>query len=196
MLKKTLTSTFKFFLSFQTLTEVKELTILHTNDLHAHLFPRIAPWINESRKIGGFANLATLVKQEKQSNPSTILIDAGDYFSGPYISTLTEGEAVIKSMNYLGIDAACIGNHEFDHGWDNMLEQIKEAEFPILNGNIFYEGTDKLVWDNPYIILEREGLRIGIIGLHGKFAFYDTTNSKMTEGIEARDEEEYLRANT
>ena len=116
------------FLSFQSLTEVKELTILHTNDLHAHLFPRIAPWISESRKIGGFANLATLVKQEKQSNPSTILIDAGDYFSGPYISTLTEGEAVIKSMNYLGIDAACIGNHEFDHGWDNMLEQIKEAE--------------------------------------------------------------------
>ena len=149
--------------------------------------------ISEARKIGGFANLATLVKQEKQSNPNTILIDAGDYFSGPYISTLTEGEAVIKSMNYLGIDAACIGNHEFDHGWDNMLEQIKEAEFPILNGNIFYEGTDKLVWDNPYIILEREGLRIGIIGLHGKFAFYDTTNVKMTEGIEARDEEKYLR---
>ena len=74
-----------------------------------------------------------------------------------------------------------------------MLKQIKEAEFPILNGNIFYEGTDKLVWDNPYIILEREGLKIGIIGLHGKFAFYDTTNSKMTEGIEARDEEKYLR---
>ncbi len=193
MLKKTLISTFIFFLSFQSLTEVKELTILHTNDLHAHLFPRIAPWISESRKIGGFANLATLVKQEKQFNPSAILIDAGDYFSGPYVSTLTEGEAVIKSMNYLGIDAACIGNHEFDHGWDNMLEQIKEAEFPILNGNIFYEGTDKLVWDNPYIILEREGLRIGIIGLHGKFAFYDTTNVKMTEGIEARDEEKYLR---
>ena len=193
MLKKTLISTFIFFLSFQSLTEVKELTILHTNDLHAHLFPRIAPWISESRKIGGFANLATLVKQEKQLNPSAILIDAGDYFSGPYVSTLTEGEAVIKSMNYLGIDAACIGNHEFDHGWDNMLEQIKEAEFPILNGNIFYEGTDKLVWDNPYIILEREGLRIGIIGLHGKFAFYDTTNVKMTEGIEARDEEKYLR---
>ena len=193
MLKKTLITTFTFFLSFQSLTEVKELTILHTNDLHAHLFPRIAPWISESRKIGGFANLATLVKQEKQFNPSAILIDAGDYFSGPYLSTLTEGEAVIKSMNYLGIDAACIGNHEFDHGWDNMLEQIKEADFPILNGNIFYEGTDKLVWDNPYIILEREGLRIGIIGLHGKFAFYDTINLKMTEGIEARDEEKYLR---
>ena len=193
MLNKTINSAFILFLSFQTFCEVKELTILHTNDLHAHLFPRIAPWISEARKIGGFANLATLVKQEKQSNPGSILIDAGDYFSGPYLSTLTKGEAVIKSMNFLGIDAACIGNHEFDHGWDNMLKQIKEANFPILNGNIFYEGTDELVWDNPYIILEREGLKIGIIGLHGKFAFYDTTNAKMTEGIEARDEEKYLK---
>lgn len=182
-----------FFLSFQITSEVKELTILHTNDLHAHLFPRIAPWISESRKIGGFANLATLVKQEKRLNPNSILIDAGDYFSGPYISTLTKGEAVIKSMNFLGIDAACIGNHEFDHGWDNMLIQIEKANFPILNGNLFFEGTDQLVWDNPYIILERDDLKIGIIGLHGKFAFYDTINFKMTEGIEARDEEEYLR---
>ena len=182
-----------FFLSFQITSEVKELTILHTNDLHAHLFPRIAPWISESRKIGGFANLATLVKQEKRLNPNNILIDAGDYFSGPYISTLTKGEAVIKSMNFLGIDAACIGNHEFDHGWDNMLIQIEKANFPILNGNLFFEGTDQLVWDNPYIILERDDLKIGIIGLHGKFAFYDTINFKMTEGIEARDEEEYLR---
>ena len=74
-------------LSYQATSEVKELTILHTNDLHAHLFPRIAPWISESRKIGGFANLATLVKQEKRLNPNNILIDAGDYFSGPYIST-------------------------------------------------------------------------------------------------------------
>ena len=121
-----------FFLSFPITSEVKELTILHTNDLHAHLFPRIAPWISESRKIGGFANLATLVKQEKRLNPNNILIDAGDYFSGPYISTLTKGEAVIKSMNFLGIDAACIGNHEFDHGWDNMLIQIEKANFCLL----------------------------------------------------------------
>ena len=193
MLKKITESLLIFLFSLQAFAEVKELTILHTNDLHAHLFPRIAPWISESRKIGGFANLATLVKQEKASNPNNILIDAGDYFSGPYISTLTKGEAVIKSMNFLGIDAACIGNHEFDHGWDNMLEQINKANFPILNGNLFFEGTDDLVWDNPYLILERAGLKIGIIGLHGKFAFYDTINFKMTEGIEARDEEEYLR---
>ena len=193
MIKKTIPCIFLLLISFISHAEIKSMSILYTNDLHSHLLPSIQTRISETRPVGGFANIATLVREKKLSDPDTIYIDSGDYFSGPYVSTLTEGEAVIKSMNYLGIDAACIGNHEFDHGWDNMLEQIKEAEFPILNGNIFYEGTDKLVWDNPYIILEREGLRIGIIGLHGKFAFYDTINLKMTEGIEARDEEKYLR---
>ena len=193
MIKKTTTIISFIFLSISLEAEIKEINILHTNDLHSHLFPHIETWISDTREVGGFANLATLVKKEKEFNPNTIYIDAGDYFSGPYISTLTKGRAVINSMNFLGLDAACIGNHEFDHGWDNMLEQMKEATFPILNGNIFFEGTDRLVWDNPYKIIKKGGLNIGIIGLHGKFAFYDTINFKMTEGIEARDEEKYLK---
>ena len=193
MLKKIVAFTFIFFVSFVSYAEIKEITILHTNDLHSHLLPHIETWISDSREVGGFANLATLIKQEKADNPNTVYIDSGDYFSGPYVSTLTKGKAVINSMNYLGLDAACIGNHEFDHGWDNMLEQMQEATFPILNGNIFFEGTDQLVWENPYTIIKKGGLRIGVIGLHGKFAFNDTINFKMTEGIEARDEEKYLR---
>ena len=143
MLKKIIAFGLVFFVSFFSYAEIKEITILHTNDLHSHLLPHIETWISDSREVGGFANLATLVKQHKLSNPNTLYIDAGDYFSGPYVSTLTKGKAVINSMNYLGLDAACIGNHEFDHGWDNMLEQMEEATFPILNGNIFFEGTDQ-----------------------------------------------------
>ena len=74
-----------------------------------------------------------------------------------------------------------------------MLEQMQEATFPILNGNIFFEGTNELVWNNPYLVIEKGGIKIGLIGLHGKFAFYDTINFKMTQGIEARNEEEYLK---
>ena len=76
MFKRTLIAIYVIFFTNLAFCEVKELTILHTNDLHAHLFPKIAPWISESRKIGGFANLATLVKQEKASNPNNILIDS------------------------------------------------------------------------------------------------------------------------
>jgi 5'-nucleotidase/UDP-sugar diphosphatase len=163
-----------FLISLNINGGIKEITILYTNDLHSHLVPHKESWMSEDRLVGGFANIATLVKQEKAANPNTVYIDSGDYFSGPYVSTLTEGAAVIGSMNFLGLDAACIGNHEFDHGWQNTFAQLEKATFPILNGNIFVEETGELFWDNPYIIIERDGLKIGIIGLHGEFAFHDT----------------------
>lgn len=171
----------------------KKLTILYSNDLHAHLEPHIVPWVDKTRPVGGFANIATLVKNEKAANPNTVYFDAGDFFTGPYISSLTKGEAIVDAMNYLGLDAACVGNHEFDHGWQNAPLQFAKAKFPILNGNIFIKNTNTLVWNNPYIIKKVNGIRLGIIGMHGKFAFYDTTSDEMIKGVEARDEEIYLK---
>jgi 2',3'-cyclic-nucleotide 2'-phosphodiesterase (5'-nucleotidase family) len=110
----------------------RKITILYTNDLHAHLEPQKLFWISEKRLVGGFANIATLVKQEKAANPNTLYFDAGDYFTGPNISSLTKGEAIIDVMNYLSLDAACIGNHEFDHGWQNVPVQLEKARFPVL----------------------------------------------------------------
>ena len=179
-------------LSINLLAATEELTILYTNDLHSHLEPHLESWISESRQVGGFANLATMVKQEKAKKENTIYLDAGDYFSGPYVSSLTKGEAVIESMNHLGLDAACIGNHEFDYGWENMITQMNKAKFPILNANIFIKETGEPVWNNPYIIIKKGELNIGVIGLHGKFAFYDTINFRMIKGVEARDENIYL----
>lgn len=173
--------------------QTKKLTILYSNDLHAHLEPHIVPWVSKTRKVGGFANIATLVKREKAANDHTVYFDAGDFFSGPYVSSLTKGEAVIDAMNYLGLDAACVGNHEFDHGWENAQLQFSKAKFPILNGNIFLKNTDNLHWNKPYIILTVNGIRVGVIGTHGKFAFYDTVSAEMITGVETRDEEPYLR---
>ena len=175
-------------------TSLKTLNILYTNDLHAHLEPHIVGWIHPSRPIGGFANISTLVKTEKKKYPgNTLYLDAGDFFTGPVISTLTKGAAIIDVLNTMQLDMACMGNHEFDHGWENAIEQTEKAGFPILNGNIFYKGTDRLVMKEPYRIITVNGIRIGIIGLHGKFAFYDTTADIMIQGIEAKDEEEYLK---
>ena len=131
-------------LAGQTQDSTKKFTLLYTNDLHAHLEPHNVKWIHETRSVGGFANIATLVKKEKASNPHTLYVDAGDYFTGPYISSLTKGEAVIDVLNTLPLDATCIGNHEFDHGWENVPAQFKKAKFPILNGNIFVKSTQSL----------------------------------------------------
>ena len=171
----------------------KELSILYTNDLHANFEPIKVGWISETRKVGGFAKIAARVKREKLANPNTLYLDAGDFFTGPDICSLTKGEAVIDVMNHMSFDATCIGNHEFDYGWKNMVLQFEKATFPILNGNLFVHDTGNLIWNNPFKIFQKNGLKIGVIGLHGKYAFYDTVSDTMRHGIEAGDEEFYLQ---
>lgn len=182
-----------FVLSVSVWGQERRLTVLYTNDLHSHFEPHIVPWVDKTRKVGGFANIAARVKKEKAANPNTVYFDAGDWFAGPYVSSLTKGEAVIDAMNYLGLDAACVGNHEFDYGWENAREQFKKARFPVLNGNIFLKGTETLHWNKPYIIKNVNGIRLGIIGLHERFAFYDTVSDEMVKGVDTRDEKVYLR---
>lgn len=170
-----------------------DLTILYTNDIHAKVDPFVAPYIDKERKVGGFANIAEYAKQQKANNPEALFLDAGDYFSGSTVDSLSKGEAIIDIMNQMDYDVATIGNHEFDYGWDNMLVQLSKANFNILQGNVTFEGTDKLIWDNPYTIIERNGVKIGIIGLHGKFAFYDTVSAETRQNIEAKDEVPLLK---
>ncbi len=87
-------------------------------------------------------------------------------------------------MNTMSYDAVTIGNHEFDHGWDNTLLQLSQATFPIVQGNIFYQNSDKSFWDKPYTIIH------GVIGV---FAFNDTVSAATRVGIEARDEVKWLQ---
>ncbi|EFO1270373.1 bifunctional metallophosphatase/5'-nucleotidase [Escherichia albertii] len=192
----------------------KEVTIIYTNDLHAHVDTYKLPYVADGKRaIGGFANITTLVKQGKAKNKATFYFDAGDYFTGPYISSLTKGQAIIDIMNTMPFDVVSIGNHEFDHGWDNLLRQLSKANFPVLLGNVFHKDSEIPFWNKPYTILEKDGVKIGVIGLHGVFAFNDTISelsiqgldndnnnrfdksaaSLKNQGIEARDEVKYLQ---
>lgn len=171
----------------------KDLTILYTNDIHAKADPFIARYIDNQRLVGGFANVAAFVAKEKAKNTASVFFDAGDYFSGSTIDSLTKGEAIIDIMNQMGYDAVSIGNHEFDYGWDNALVQLSKANFEVLLGNAYFENSDKPFWDKPYTIIERDGIKLGVIGLHGEFAFNDTVAAEMRQNIEVRDEVKYLQ---
>lgn len=172
----------------------RDVTLIYTNDLHAHVEPYKVPWIADGKRdVGGWANITTLVKEEKAKSKATWFFDAGDYFTGPYISSLTRGKAIIDIMNTMPFDAVTMGNHEFDHGWDNTLLQLSQAKFPIVQGNIFYQNSSKLFWDKPYTIIEKDGVKVGVIGLHGVFAFDDTVSAATRVGIEARDEIKWLQ---
>ena len=86
---------------------VRDLTILHVNDLHARLTPN-------ADGLGGFAHVATLLRRERAAAPASITLHAGDLVQGTPVSTMFEGVPVYEIANRMGIDVNTLGNHEFD----------------------------------------------------------------------------------
>ena len=139
------------------------LRVLHTNDTHAHLdnIPRRVTAIKETR------------------NENTLVLDAGDVFSGTLYFNLFNGQADLEFMNMIGYDAMTFGNHEFDKGTSVLKEFIEKAEFPFVSANIdftkdvnlgsLYKDTIGQPAENaeiyPAIITEVDGEKVGIFGL-------------------------------
>ena len=74
----------------------QDVTIYYTNDIHAHVNPAKILAVDKNRLIGGMANIAGIVNEAKKKSKDVFFFDAGDYFTGPYISTLTKGEATVS----------------------------------------------------------------------------------------------------
>ena len=147
---------------------VREVTILYTNDFHSAIDPIPAYWLAGSPRLGGAAELSTLVNQIRAREKTVFLFDAGDLFTG-MLSFLTKGEAIMELVTAMRYDAIAIGNHEFDYGADNFERLMYRAPFPVLGANIFYKGT-KHRYSRPHVILERDGVRLGVIGIIGQDA--------------------------
>jgi len=162
-----------FFVLFATLLAVagerpRDVTILYTNDFHTALDPVPAYWLPGSPRLGGAAQLATLVEEIRARDETVFLFDTGDMFTG-MLSFLTQGEALMEMMAAMRYDALGIGNHEFDYGSDSFERLMWRAPFPSLGANIFYrEGRHR--YSRPHVILERNGVRVGVIGVIGQDA--------------------------
>ncbi|WP_051620685.1 bifunctional metallophosphatase/5'-nucleotidase [Paenibacillus sp. UNC451MF] len=169
-----------------------ELTILYTNDFHAQDKPVKATWIEGEPMMGGAAHMASYINKIRRCEPNVLVLDAGDIITGPAISFLTNGEAPVDLFNAIGFDASCIGNHEFDHGVPNARKLIAQAQFPFLSGSIFYKGTN-ILFAKPYEILEKGGLKIGVIGIHGKKAGYETIQVDLVQDLDFREQESLLQ---
>lgn len=130
----------------------EQVTILGINDMHAN--------------IDGVARLTTCVKQERAKNPQLLLFSAGDNRTGsPYVDCGDHpGIAMIQLMNHIGFDLSALGNHEFDSGPAALAYCINAADFDFVSANVF--PTDQHGIDlKPYKIFERNGVRIGVLGL-------------------------------
>ena len=121
-----------FLLRMETGPRPLELTILHTNDLHAHYDP-FEPWGEPVQ--GGVARLSTAIEKIRDDEEHVLLLDAGDQFQGTLFYTVGGANVVADVMNALEYDAMCIGNHEFDSGPAELADFIGLADFPVLSAN-------------------------------------------------------------
>ena len=144
----------------------KELVILHTNDTHSCIMPlkaTLADTMLAGR--GGYLRRIAMLKEERRKTPGLLLFDSGDFSQGSSYYTMFKGDAEVGLMNLMGYDAATIGNHEFDFGLDNMARLFRMANFPIVCSNYDFTGTELADIVKPYIILKRNGLKIGVFAL-------------------------------
>ena len=163
----------------------KEIVILHTNDIESVYEPIQAVWRDDIELIGGISHLASLIDDVRASEDISFLVDAGDIYTGA-LSKKTKGKLPFDLYNAMGYDALNIGNHEFEYNWEPLVEIIPRANFPVLNANIFIEKTGELI-AQPYAVLEKSGVKIGLIGVMGIDAFYNTMAPFHRTGLSIKD---------
>ena len=114
------------------MSNVKKLTILHSNDLHGDF---LAEKVDE-KLIGGVSLLSGYVNKVRNEEQNTIYCIAGDMFRRSVINSEFRGISTIEIMNILSPDVVTIGNHEIDYGIAHLLFLEKCVKFPIINANI------------------------------------------------------------
>ena len=169
----------------------REITVLYTNDIESVYEPVEAWWRDDMTRMGGMAKLSTLINNLRETDPATIVVDAGDMFTGS-LSKATRGRLVFDLYSAMGYDAVNLGNHEFEYGWKILREVMPRARFPVLNANIFYEGTD-ISFGQQYTILQKGDVRIGVIGVMGVDAFINTMMKANRQGLTVRAPEDVLQ---
>jgi 5'-nucleotidase/UDP-sugar diphosphatase len=138
-------------------SQSSDLRILHVNDFHG--FAEAYKPLGSQELLGGIAYLGAKVKALRLEKP-TLLFAAGDMIQGNNWANMSQGESAVELMNSMRFDAIVLGNHEFDFGQAELKKRISEAAFPVLGANV--EGLDSV---KPFAILERGGIRVGIIGI-------------------------------
>lgn len=146
--------------------KTKELHILHTNDTHSCIFP-LNPNLQDTLVAGrgGYLRRIAMLKEERAKDPDLLYFDSGDFSQGSPYYTLYKGEVEAALMNEMHIDAATIGNHEFDFGMENMAHVFRQLNFPIVCANYDFTGTPVEGLVKPWVIIKRKGIKIGVFGL-------------------------------
>lgn len=173
--------------------ENKTVDVMFVHDMHSHLESFATVEDGKSQVLGGFARIKTLINEQKEKNPDTLLLDAGDFSMGTLIQAVYEQEASeIRMLGALGIDVTTFGNHEYDYkakGLSNMLKNAVASGdvLPeIVVSNVDWEGMkqngmtkdQKAIKEGfdtygvkEYTMVEKNGVKIAVVGSFGSDAY-------------------------
>jgi len=173
--------------------EAKTLDVMFLHDTHSHLNPFATVEDGKTQVLGGFARIKTLIKEQQEKNPETLLLDAGDFSMGTLIQVVYEEEASeIRMLGDLGIDVGTFGNHEYDYGakgLSNMLNNavasgdrlpklvVSNIDWDIMHSaglteeqQLLKEAFDKY-GIKEYVMIEKGDVNIAVTGIFGEDCF-------------------------
>ena len=145
-----------------------QIKIVCTTDVHGHLFPY--DFLTGDSARGSLARVSSYLKEQRQHSGNVIYIDNGDMLQGtPAVycyNTYAIGQTHVAAevLNYLQCDAVVLGNNDIEPGGPTYQRYADELACPVLGGNIMFSGTESLFLP-PYTIVEREGVKVAILGL-------------------------------
>lgn len=164
-----------FAASFTAMAVEEDLVILHTNDIHGR--------IEVDEGLLGIPYISSLIDQHREDYDHVLVMDAGDTIHGRPITNLLDGETTVEVMNEAGYDIMVPGNHDFNFGYERLLELENKMEFDLVAANVEKDG--ELLFD-PYVIKDIGDYQVGVFGLATPDT-YATTHPDNIEGIEFTD---------
>lgn len=142
----------------------QNLTVLHMNDTHSHIDPERS---GKYAGRGGVVEQAAYIDSVRfaDGKDNVLLLHAGDFSQGTSYFTELNGDIEIDVLNAMEFDAVCLGNHEFDNGIDELARRLRNLDVPVVCANYEFTGSVLEHLVKPYVIVEKAGRKIGIIGL-------------------------------
>ena len=169
-----------------------------TSDVHAAYFPY--DYRNNKPTSGSLARVSSYLKGLRSSSAygdNVVFVDNGDILHGDpaayYYNTVAIQPLHVAAevLNYMGCEAAVLGNHDIETGGPTYQRYIRGTECTVLGGNIYMEGSD-IAFLPPYKIVERDGVKIALMGLTTP-AIPNWLPRALWQGLEFRDMESEAR---
>lgn len=144
------------------------LTLIQQNDIHAQLDLHWEHfWVAggaEYRRAGGLARAATVAHRIKKETGAALLVDCGDAIHGTLPALRTEGSAVVRALNAMGVDLLVPGNWEYGYGPEALRSRAAEMRFPVLAANLGDASSGEAIFPGT-LVRELGGVRVGFVGL-------------------------------